>query len=71
MGEIGRSFMIIGAALLFVGVLFTFFNKVPGLGRLPGDLLIKKNNFTFYFPFTTSLILSALLSLILFLCRRK
>ncbi len=45
--------------------------KIPGAGKLPGDILIKKENFTFYFPLTTCLLASAILSLILFLWQRK
>ncbi len=59
--------MILGGAILLIGVIFYFFDKIPLLGKLPGDILIKKKNFTFYFPLATSILLSLFLSLILFL----
>ncbi len=62
----GKVFMLIGIVLLVLGLLLTFFEKLPlGLGRLPGDIMIKKDNFTFYFPLGTSIILSVVLSLLL------
>ncbi|OGX23479.1 MAG: hypothetical protein A3J51_02595 [Omnitrophica WOR_2 bacterium RIFCSPHIGHO2_02_FULL_45_21] len=54
-----------------VGFSFTFLNKIPFLGRLPGDIYISKKNFTFYFPLLTSLLISALISLVLRLCSRR
>ncbi len=47
-----------------LGVLLLFSDKIPWLGRLPGDISIKRENFTFYFPLTTCILLSLLLSLI-------
>ncbi len=62
----GKVFTLIGIVLLVLGLLLTFFEKLPlGLGRLPGDIMIKKDNFTFYFPLGTSIILSVVLSLLL------
>ncbi|MFH1783124.1 MAG: DUF2905 domain-containing protein [Candidatus Omnitrophota bacterium] len=45
--------------------------KIPWLGRLPGDILIKKDNFTFYFPLTTSILISVILTLIFIFIGRK
>lgn len=57
--------MIIGGAILIIlGLLFPLILKL-GLGRLPGDILIKKGSFTFYFPVVTSIVLSILLTFIL------
>lgn len=56
--------MIVGAIILLVGVVVTFVGKIPLLGKLPGDILIKKENFSFYFPLSTCIILSVILSLI-------
>ncbi len=62
----GKVFTLIGIVLLVLGLLLTFFEKLPlGLGRLPGDIMVKKDNFTFYFPLGTSIILSVVLSLLL------
>jgi uncharacterized protein HemY len=63
----------LGKWLIFVGVFFTVFGlvlllveKLPiGFGKLPGDIFIKRDNFTFYFPLATSLLISLLLTLIL------
>jgi len=53
----------IGKLLITLGIVFSV--KIPFIGKLPGDILIKKDGFTFYFPLTTSIIISLLVSLIL------
>ena len=63
--------MVIGAVLLIVGLLVTFADRVPFLGKLPGDVVIKKKNFTLYVPIVTSLLLSLVLTLILGLWSRR
>ena len=68
--EIGRALMIAGVLLVVVGVLLTFAGKVPGLGRLPGDIVYRKGSFTFYFPIVTCLLLSLLVTLLFSLFRR-
>ncbi|HHY78764.1 MAG TPA: DUF2905 domain-containing protein, partial [Thermoanaerobacter sp.] len=55
--------------LILIGVLFSVGSKI-GLGRLPGDIVYQKGNFTFYFPIMTSLLLSLFLTLIFWLFRR-
>ncbi len=66
MSEVGKVLMLMGVVLVVLGFLLTFFEKLPlGLGRLPGDIVIKRDNFTFYFPLGTSIILSVVLSLLL------
>lgn len=68
MSEFGRVLMIIGVITIIIGFLLTFSSKLPfNLGRLPGDILIKKEGFTFYFPITTSIIVSVVLSLLFYL----
>jgi hypothetical protein len=67
MHELGKGLVILGAVLLIIGLLLVFANKVPFFGKLPGDILIKRGNFTFYFPLTTGIIVSILVSLVLFL----
>ena len=66
----GKTLMIIGLVIAALGALLTLAGKIPWLGRLPGDIYIKRENFSFYFPLATSILLSALLSLILWLFRR-
>lgn len=66
MNNIGKILIIIGIILFIIGLFFVFFKKLPfGLGKLPGDIYIKKNNFTFYFPITSSIIVSIVISIIL------
>lgn len=64
-----RLLIILGIALLAVGLLWPLIAKF-GLGRLPGDIALKKDNFAFYFPITTSIIISVLLTLIFWLFRK-
>ncbi len=67
MSEIGKLLIIFGFIMVLVGIMLTFFPKLPFvLGRLPGDIIIRKNNFTFYFPLVTSIILSIILTIILY-----
>ena len=63
--------MVIGAVLLVVGLLVMFSDRVPFLGKLPGDVVVRKKNFTFYFPIVTSLLLSLVLTLVLSLWSRR
>ena len=71
MQEIGKTLIIFGIILIGVGLLLAFFNKIPFLGKLPGDIYIQKKNFSFYFPITTSILLSIVLSLIFWLWSRR
>ena len=68
---LAKTFIVLGAVLMLVGIVLSFAGKIPWLGRLPGDIAIKKENFSFYFPLTTCLLLSALLSLVFFLWRHR
>lgn len=70
MSGIGRSLVIIGLVLVVAGLLISFSPRIPFLGKLPGDIMIKKENFSFYFPLTTCIIISLVLSFIMWLFRR-
>ena len=70
MTDMGRLLMIAGALLFIVGCLLIFAGKVPLIGKLPGDIYIKRDGFTFYFPLATSLLISLLLTLVFWLIRR-
>ena len=70
MADIGRTLVVLGAVLLVVGLIFTFGARIPGLGRLPGDIVYRKGNVTFYFPLVTSLLVSLLLTAALAFFRR-
>jgi hypothetical protein len=60
----GRPLMIVGGAMLILGALLSFGPRVPWLGRLPGDIVVERDNFRFYFPITTSILISIVLSLL-------
>jgi len=61
--------IILGAALIVLGVAWPWLARL-GLGRLPGDIHVERDGFSFYFPITTSIVVSLVLSLILWLTRR-
>jgi hypothetical protein len=63
----GKTLIVLGVVLVGVGLLVTFFDKIPFLGKLPGDIHIKRDNFQLYFPIATSVVLSLLLTLILWI----
>ncbi|HWP81451.1 MAG TPA: DUF2905 domain-containing protein [Bacteroidota bacterium] len=64
---IGKFLVILGAVIAFVGLALMLAPKIPFLGKLPGDIHVKKDNFEFYFPLATSIVLSLVLSGILWL----
>jgi hypothetical protein len=64
--DLSKTLMIIGAIIFLIGLLMPFIN----LGKLPGDIVIKKGNTTFYFPIVTSIVLSIVLSLIFYFIGR-
>ena len=70
MGGFGRILIYLGLFLVIVGIAFTLIGKIPWLGHLPGDITIERERFTFYFPLATCLIISIILSLVLYLLRR-
>jgi predicted phosphohydrolase len=70
MGDIAKILILFGALLIAVGVVLLVVPKLPFLGRLPGDIIIKRGNTTFYFPLATSILISILISLIVYLLSR-
>jgi hypothetical protein len=66
----GRTLVWIGAGLLALGLLFVLIGKIPGLGRLPGDILIKRENVTVFIPLGTMILISVVLTLLLNLIAR-
>jgi len=69
MGGFGRMLMLLGGLLFLLGAALTFLGRTP-LGRLPGDIVVERGNLTVYFPIVTSILLSLILSGILWLLRR-
>ena len=63
MPSMGKTLIILGVILIVIGLAFTYGPKIPWLGKLPGDISIKKDNFCFYFPITTSIIISIILTI--------
>ena len=70
MPALGKFLIIFGIMVIVVGLLLIVAPKIPWLGRLPGDILIRKKNFTFYFPLATSIILSIILTVLINLLRK-
>lgn len=64
-----RTLILVGLALLLAGLAWPWLGRLP-LGRLPGDIVVERENFRFYFPLTTMVLLSALLSALLWLARK-
>ena len=64
-----RFLILLGLVILAVGLLWPFLSRL-GLGRLPGDIVIERDNFTFYFPLATCILISVLLSLVFWLFNR-
>jgi hypothetical protein len=72
MSSFGRTLIVIGAIIMVLGLLVTFGGRLPfRIGRLPGDILIKGKHSVFYLPLATGLLLSLLLSLVLWLMSRR
>lgn len=69
--HIGRLLMIIGLVVALIGALVMLSVKIPWIWKLPGDILIQKKNFTFYFPLATSILISILLTILFWLFGRR
>ena len=61
----GKLLIALGVFLVIAGVLMVFAPKLPYIGKLPGDIYIKRDNFTFYFPIASSVLISIILTIIL------
>ena len=70
LSDVGRILLFVGLGVAALGVVLLLGGKIPWLGRLPGDIVYRKGNFTFYFPLVTSILLSIVLTLVLSLLRR-
>lgn len=67
---IGKFLILVGIVIIAIGALLLLSGKIPYIGRLPGDIIIQRKNFTFYFPLATSIILSLIITFILWLIGR-
>ena len=71
MGSLGKVLVLLGVISIVFGTIFMLGGKLTWFGRLPGDIYIQKKNLTFFFPLTTSILVSIIISLILILLRRR
>jgi hypothetical protein len=70
MSDFGKILVFFGLILVGLGLILLYVPKIPWLGKLPGDITIKRENFTFYFPLATSILISVLLTILFSLFRR-
>ena len=69
--NLGKMIIVLGAVLIAVGLLLTLVGRTHlPIGRLPGDIIYRRRNFAFYFPLTTSILLSIVLSLVFYFLSR-
>ncbi len=68
---LGKLLMLVGGIVVVVGALLLLAEKIPWLGRLPGDIYIQRTHFTFFFPLTTSILISIILTLVLYFLSRR
>ncbi len=71
METLGRLLLLFGGILVLVGLVLIVVGKVPWLGKMPGDIRIERENFSFYFPVVTCIVVSVILTLILNLFLRR
>jgi hypothetical protein len=69
--DIGRMLVVLGVVVVIVGLVMIFADRIPFLGRLPGDIVVRRKNFTFYFPVVTMIVLSILITIIFNFLGRK
>jgi hypothetical protein len=70
MTGMGKTLIALGFLLVVVGLLLVFPGKIPWLGRLPGDICIRRGSFSFYFPVATGILISLILSALFWLFRK-
>ena len=71
MNDVGKILIAFGLLIVLAGVVLVLVGRVPWIGRLPGDIHVQRGNFTFYFPLATSLLVSVVLTLIVYLLGRR
>jgi Protein of unknown function (DUF2905) len=70
MAPIGKTLVFAGIAIIVVGLVLWGFSSVPYVGKLPGDIYVRRGNFTFYFPLATSILISIIATIVFSLMRR-
>ena len=71
MMPLGKSLVLVGIVIVLLGLLLWALSSVPYVGRLPGDIYIRRDNFTFYFPLTTCILISIIATILFSLMRRS
>ena len=71
MQSAGKILILTGVIFILIGAVLTFYEKIPLIGKLPGDIIIKRKNFMLYFPIATSVLISILLSLVFYFINKK
>ena len=71
MNDLGRVLIVAGVVIAAVGVVLVFVGRVPWLGRLPGDIHVERDHWSFHFPIVTSLLLSVVLTLVFYVIGRR
>ncbi|MBN2028890.1 DUF2905 domain-containing protein [bacterium] len=71
MFALGKLILIIGIFIIVIGLLMMVGHHIPFLGKLPGDIHIEKKNFHLYFPLTTSILISLILSILFYIIRKR
>ncbi|MGA2467597.1 MAG: DUF2905 domain-containing protein [Thermodesulfobacteriota bacterium] len=70
LGALGKMLILLGVLIIVIGFLLLIGEKIPWIGKLPGDIIIRKEKFSFYFPITTCIIISIILTLLFTLFRK-
>ena len=70
MGDLGKLLIVSGVVLIVAGLVVAAVGRIPWLGRLPGDIIIRRDNFVFYVPLASCVLVSAVISLLVYLFRR-
>ena len=69
--DMGKTLIFFGAVLILIGILFILAGKIHWIGRLPGDVFIQKKTITLFFPITTSILISIILSVIVYFLNKR
>jgi hypothetical protein len=70
MGALGKLLILPGVFIILIGLFLLIGEKIPWIGRLPGDIIIRKEKFSFYFPITTCILISIILTLLFWIFRK-
>jgi membrane protein implicated in regulation of membrane protease activity len=71
MPDLGRTLVVLGLVIVAAGLVIMLAGRIPWIGRLPGDIHVQRDSWSFYFPITTSIVVSIVLSLLLYLFGRR